>query len=258
MFRFSHGGSAAIRAADAAALVVDFGMQSPAYGLAISRDVYEKTGDVAAAIDWLTRYFAQRGAGYLQSAGFSIPTNEQELVALPYSPEADNVWNIMMQHFLYLDSVDVYQLHYYESWTLLPEVLDWIRARMGETGIVKPIEAWELGYAFYDQALYDADAHGRDVLKLIATAYGEGLRRVHYLPYLNVGVAQGKPETHWGLVDSNDNGRPALMSFQNAITYSSGVSSATRIYPGIGEWGYRFDGLEITWTEQGDPVVTFP
>ncbi|RMF24178.1 MAG: hypothetical protein D6760_03920 [Deltaproteobacteria bacterium] len=230
--------------------------------MAIAREDYEATGDVPATIAWLTDYFGQRGSRYWQSQGWTVPANQAELEALLYDPAIDAAYQVMLQHFIVLDLVDAYQLHYYESWKHLPRVIEWIRSKMQVAGGRLPIEAWELGYAWYDDPAgtpphgYDEATHARDVAKLLATAAGEGLSRTHYLPYWSNEVAHGKEEVHWALVASDYTPRQALSAFQTAIGLTAGRRHARRIDPGPGWWGYDFDGLELTWTETGDVVVT--
>ena len=254
--------SQAIRTSDAQATIVDFGMPSPAYGLAIAREDYEASGDVAATIAWLTDYFGQRGSRYWQSQGWTVPANQAELEALLYAPDIDDDYQVMLQHFTVLDLVDAYQLHYYESWKHLPRVIEWIRNKMRAAGSIRPIEAWELGYAWYDDPAgvpphgYDEAAHARDAGKLLATAAGEGISRMHYLPYWSNDVAHGKEEVHWALVASDYTPRQALSAFQTAAALTAGRRHAQRLDLGPGQWGYDFDGLRLTWTETGDVVVS--
>ncbi len=123
-------------------------------------------------------------------------------------------------------------------------------------------EAWELGYARYDEPAavpphgYDEAAHARDVAKLLATAAGEGISRMYYLPYWSNDVAHGKEEVRWALVASDYTPRQALSAFQSVAGVTTGRRHARRLDLGAGQWGYDFDGLDVTWTGSGDVVVS--
>ncbi|RMG55477.1 MAG: hypothetical protein D6723_02690 [Acidobacteria bacterium] len=238
-------GHEAIKAADPDAVVVDFGMPSPSYGIAIARWRYDH-GDVSGAIDWLNRYFAHRTSVRIET--------EQELRRILFAPEAERTYDIMMRHFQNPALYDAYQLHFYEPWDLLPEVFRWIRARMAEHGEIKPIEVWEIGYAFVDDRHYDEEIHGRDTVKLLVTALGEGARNVFYLPFTSARARQGRVETVRGLVDADGHRRPAYFSYQKTAAALEGFASARRISGGPEEWAYQFDDVLVRWTRDGEAV----
>jgi len=239
-------GYRAVKAADPDALVLDFGMTSPSYGIAIARWRYEQ-GDLQGAIDWFNRYFRRRGRA-------PIRTEEQLREALS-DPKAQSDYEILFHHLTRPDLYDAYQIHFYEPWELLPELLAWLRDRMREQGGgEKPIEAWELGYAWHDERSYDPERHGRDTTKLLVTALGEGVERVYYLPYASVRARQGRLETVRGLVDPDDRPRPAYYAYREAATRLAGFQEARRVQAGPDEWVYAFDGLLVRWTQDGEPI----
>ncbi len=234
-------GYAAIKAAAPEATVVDFGMTSTSYAVAVARWRYDH-GDLNGAITWLNHYLARRGAPHVQT--------EEELRTWLDDPRARSDYDIMMWHFQMHPRPDAYQLHFYEAWDLLPPLLEWIRARMDDPE--RPIEVWEIGYYWGDDASYDRDAQAREVAKLLLTALGEGANRVYYLPYRSLRAAHGKLETVRGLVDGDDSPRPALAAYRTAVEQVGNFTTAARLSAGPEVWAYRFDDKVARWTQEGD------
>jgi len=201
---------------------------------------------VEGAIEWLNQYLARR-------VGDTV-TTEVELKELLSDPEVERTYDIMLRHFQRPDIYDVYQLHFYETWDLLPTLIRWISDRMAEYGAAKPIEAWEIGYADVDPARYDPEVHGRDVVKVLVAALGEGVTRVYYLPYLSHRPRQGLDEVWWGLVDAESRPRPAYYSYIQTAAALGGYTTATRLQAGPEEWVYQFDDLTVRWTRDGNAL----
>jgi hypothetical protein len=233
----------AVKAADPDALVADSGIASAAYGISIARWRYEH-GDTPGAIEWLNRFYSRRTDQKAE--------NEEDLRLTIYSKDYRDRYVTMLRHFQRPDLYDIYQLHFYESWDLLPELLEWIRARMAESGALKPIEAWEIGYVEENAARYDEAKHGRDTAKLLATALGEGVTGVYYLPYLSSRAREGLPEKWWGLVEADSTSRPARDAYAQIAAALSQFDSAVRLRAGPDEWAYQFDGLILRWTRDGE------
>ncbi len=240
-------GYAAVKAGDPDALVVNFAMTSPRYGTAIARWRYEH-GDLEGAITWLNRYLERRANPRVQS--------EEELKAWIYEADAQHDYEIMMWQFRAQPRPDVYQLHFYEAWDLLPEVMAWIRERMHDEGYEIPIEVWEIGYYWADDASYREDVHGLDVAKLLLTALGEGAPRVYYLPYRSLRAAQGKLETVRGLVNVDWSPRPAHAAYRRVVTTVGDFASADRLQAGPDRWCYYFDRLLACWTQDSNVVFS--
>ncbi|NOX63246.1 MAG: hypothetical protein GXP42_15070, partial [Chloroflexi bacterium] len=235
-------GYAAVKAGDPGALVADFGMTSQSYGLAIAQELYEK-GDAEAAIKWFNRYVERRGLGEI--------TSVDELDALLKSPEVQYDLSVMKWVFQMQPRPDIYQLHYYEAWDLLAPVMDWIKMQMQAQGGERPIEAWEIGYAWHNDKTYDPAAHATDVPKLLLTALGEGAQQVYYLPYRSLRAAHGKLETVRGLVNPDWTPRPAHAAYRDVALTVGRFTRAERIAAGPQEWIYRFDHLIARWTREG-------
>lgn len=239
-------GYAAVKAADPDALVVDFGMTSTSYGIAIARWRYEH-GDLAGAIEWLNRYLGRRFQPNVQDA--------DGLRQWIYDPNAMEDYDIMMWHFQMQPRPDAYQLHFYEPWDLLPDLMAWIRDRMRDQGYEIPIEVWEIGYYWGDDATYDPAAHARDVPKLLLTALGEGATRADYLPYVSARLQQGRLETVRGLVDADLQPRPAYDAYRRTAQTIGTFVTAERLSAGPDVWLYRFDDVLARWTR--DEEVEF-
>jgi len=242
-------GYAAVKAGDPDALVADFGIPSLVYGPAIAHNLYTQ-GDVAGAIEWLNRYLERRGFPQVES--------EEALTALLDQPEVQAALHVMDEHFQLQPRPDLYQLHYYEAWDLLPTVMDWIKAQMRAQGGEWPIEAWEIGYAWHDDKTCNPNVHARDLPKLLIVALGEGAERVYYLPYFSTRAYQGKMETVRALVDLDYRPRPAYFAFQQVAATLDDYAHAERVSAGLAEWCYRFDDLLACWTREGEVYYAQP
>ncbi len=240
-------GYAAVKAGDPDAKVVDFGMTSQSYGVAIARELVQE-GKAGLALQWYNRYISRRD--------FPPLASEDELLDMLASPEVQDDLTVMDWHFQMQPRPDIYQLHFYEAWDMLPPVMDWIKLQMAAHGGQLPIEAWEIGYAWHDDASYDPQAHARDVPKLLLSALGEGADRVYYLPYYSTRAYQGRLETVRALVDVNYQPRPAYGSYRQTALRIANFASATRMQAGPTLWQYRFDDTVVQWTADGDVVYS--
>ena len=63
--------------------------------------------------------------------------------------------SIARDTFLRPGPSDVYQLHDYEDWEALPEIMAWIETRMQETGVRRPLIVTEIGYRIFPKTSKD-------------------------------------------------------------------------------------------------------
>ncbi|GIH21844.1 hypothetical protein Aph01nite_01540 [Acrocarpospora phusangensis] len=211
-------GAAAVRRGDLTAIVTDPGLSSSSYGIAVARadDVGARP---AEALRVYAAYYARRGTGRFPPAAdldglraaFGTPAGRRAIAAHQTVRElgTDGVF-------------DVYQLHYYDPWALLPEILDYIRR---DLPAATRVEAWEVG-TFWPGPDYDEDTHGTETAKLVVTLLAAGVRRVVYLPlYYRPGTIAPR-ETWRGLYGADDRPRPAKTVFDQL-----------RLRTATGRWG---------------------
>ncbi len=239
----------AIKQADPNALVENSGLSSSAVGFAMAYELLQQ-GQEQAATAHMQRYFAH----YAPGAGGGEPIVVEEgadLEILARHPEAARVLEWMPLLFAHHQYYDVVQLHYFAPWQQIPEVMAWVENHLAEAGSAsKPIEFWEFGYGWDDMASYDPAAHGREEVKYLATAIGEGALRVLSWQFTDYAAPMGHP----GLVTA-EGPRPAATSFKLTAGKLNGTVASARLEMGEGVWGYRFElntGAEVyvLWSEE--------
>lgn len=167
----------AIRAADPGARILDAGISSTSYGVAVAAS-RARAGDEAGALAAYQEHYARRLAGGMSR--WPAVTSEYELAAVLASAAAQrSVEALELTVRLLADGVvDAYQLHFYEPAAVLPGVLDLLEDRLGEE---VRIEAWELGVA-WPGTDYTESAHAAELLRLVALLLAHDVRRIVHLP----------------------------------------------------------------------------
>ncbi|WP_424535217.1 hypothetical protein ACOZ38_34430 [Sphaerisporangium viridialbum] len=197
-------GAEAVRAADPGARLLDVGLTSGSYGVVVARTMLD-AGQADRALAFYRTFYA-RGDGRFPPAATA-----GELRAVIDSPPGLRATAAHAAAFE-LDRAgvfDAYQLHYYDSWAAVPDVIDYIRAQVGP---VMPIEGWEVG-SYWPGDDYDPVAHGVETAKLVTILLARGVKRVVYLPlFYKPGVVVSTE--HWrGLYGVDDVARPAKTVF---------------------------------------------
>lgn len=226
--------------------IADFGVASEAYLPIITRDIYETKG-ASKAISFCNDYTAHRGR--------ECPVTEDELKSLINTQSNIRLYEFVTTHLKEDSSYyDIYQLHFYEEWNLLPDVIDWIKAQMAKNKFDKTIEAWEIGYAWQIDG-YDNIDHAQDLIRVMVVALGAGVERVNYLPYLPV-----TSEEIWkGLYDPAGKPRPALSSYKTLIKeIGSSTSVDVLSFVNTDIYGYKFNALSrevyLLWSIQPETI----
>lgn len=224
-----------IRSVDRQARVFDSGLSSIAYGGLLARRLIDE-GKPEEALRSYQRYYARRFA----NAQFVYPraNSVEDLNRALSSDVAHRAQRFLDATIaLYRDRiVDGFQLHYYDPWTELPAVLDYLRDRLGPDSL---IEAWEVGVAWPGPD-YDASEHAAEVVKLFSTLLGAGVRRAIYLPVAFTPGGQRADELVRGLVEPDGTVRPAGDAYVELLSVAKGETSRTRISAG------RFRGLAFS------------
>ncbi|GAA4594130.1 hypothetical protein GCM10023194_60150 [Planotetraspora phitsanulokensis] len=195
-------GAQAVRQADVQARVLDVGLTSASYGIAVSKALLD-AGRADQALTFYRDFYAGRGDG-----GFPPATTADELRAAFALPRAQRALAAHAAN-LELDQAgvfDIFQLHYYAGWAAAADVIDYIRGRV-PAGM--PIEAWELGF-YWPGADYDPVRHGVETAKLLAVLLARGVDRLVYLPLDYSPDSAVVATEHWrGLFGDDGAARPA-------------------------------------------------
>jgi hypothetical protein len=211
-------GADAARAATPGVRIFDAGLSSPAWGVVVADDMLRR-GDAAGALSYYQHFYARR----LEDSGFLFPDVGSEAAlraAIASEPGQAALAYFAATVGLIRDGiVDAFQLHYYDPWQQLPQLIDVLRARIGATA---PIEAWEVGVAWPGDS-FDPRVQATDTVKLLITMRDKGVERAVYLP---VSFSPGKArkyEVVRPLVDYRD-GKPlpAGVAFSQLVASSRG------------------------------------
>ena len=167
----------AIREADPEARVLDGGVSSTSYGVALAA-AQLATGDEEGALATYQRYYSRRiQGGVSRWPRVSSVGSLQGQVASEMGQRSVQAVDLAIR-LATEGIVDVYQLHFYETVEALPQLLTFLTDRIG--GAV-PIEAWEAGVA-WPGSDYDQRAQAEEVYRLVALLLARNIRRIVYLP----------------------------------------------------------------------------
>ncbi|MBU7016633.1 MAG: prolyl oligopeptidase family serine peptidase [Theionarchaea archaeon] len=226
-----------IKEIDPDAQVLDSGMASMTYGICIAREMYER-GNTQEAVIFFNEYYRRRG----------LTISSQDLNQVLYSEEAQKVYTIMNDHFKN-PYYDIYQLHFYEDYSVLNEVITFIKTHLEEE---KQIFAVEMGYAYRDDYTYNVEDHAEDTVKLMVSLLAEQVPVQIYLPLIG---SQKENEEWRGLLSPQRERRPALYSYRVTTTLLKERTFTQKVdNPVI--W-YEFDDIIVMWSDE-ETTVNIP
>ncbi|GLI00285.1 hypothetical protein [Phytohabitans aurantiacus] len=236
----------AIRAADPKALVVDSGISSVAYGMGIA-DRLLKAGQQDQAKQAYQRYFQRR----IGTRGQKIPADATAAMSV-----AENVRSLdflaATEALLDRKVVNVRQVHFYEHWTAVPDLMGYLAA---ENPAGTPIEAWEVGQ-FWRTPTDDDDARAGEMVKAVTQLAAAGVREVIWLPLAyNPNNRQGS-EVRYGLLDPNGTERVAGRMMAELATAAQGAVAQPVSDKGLRGVAFRRGGEStlVVWSD-GAPVT---
>ncbi len=209
--------SAVIRAADPKAIVLDGGISSTAYGAGMAQWLLGQGRDdeaVAAYSSFYERRFEVR--------------QEQ----LPRVHDADGLRSALQgeqpaRNLVFLEAtfrlaaagvLDAYQLHFYEPWGNVPQLLSYLHTRLPAN---LPVESWETGI-FWPGG--DERALSAETAKLTSLLLAGGVRRVIWLPSAHDPGGRKATEVRWGLFGSDDQPRASALLFRDVARSAAGAS----------------------------------
>jgi hypothetical protein len=239
-------GAQAIHAANPTARVVDAGVSSPAYGVAIANRLLQEGHD-GEAVSSYQRYYARRSAGSyrpVSSAGElrSVLASETARRSLDFLAASQR----LAAHHV----VDVYQLHFYESWQNVPALLDYLRASLPPSFSV---QAWEVGM-FWPSGPDDPRLRAAEVTKTAVQLLGSGVRPVIWLP-----LSPGPGEIRYSLLNDDGSVRPAGIAVQQLAAATTGATAQVVDTAEVSGVAFTRSGQStmVLWSD-GDATLAAP
>ncbi len=243
-------GAAAIRSASPQAKVVDFGLSSTTYGYGIANRLLE-AGDTQAAIASWNSYYERR----IGTRGDKIPRVSDEAGLKAVLGSEQGVRNLA---YLALDTrlaeakvVDVRQIHFYEKWSSVPDLMAYLEATT-PAGI--PIEAWEVGRFFRDDTSDEQTAAG-EATQTMAGLLAAGVTVAIWLPLAVNPQGRNPDEPRYGLLDPSGSVRPSGTVMTEMAKASRGATTVVPISgPTLFGVGFEQSGSSTLFVWSKGPV----
>lgn len=230
-------GSSAIKTADASAKVVDFGLASTTYGYGIADDLL-KAGKTQDAISAYNAYFERR----IGTRGDKIPrvTTAAQLQSVLDSDQGQRnlAYLAMATTLAEKHVVDVRQIHFYEKWSSVPMLMDYLK-RHTPTGV--PIEAWEVGSFWKDGDGSEAE-RSQEVTKTVVDLLAAGAAKVIWLPLTVDPTGRNSDEPRYGLLDPDGTVRPAGSALSSVAGAARGATAVPVASAGLAGVGFEQGG----------------
>lgn len=243
--------AAVIRATDSSAVVVDPGISSTAYGAGIASRLLDQGRDadaVAAYQRYYARRFSTRGAELPQVSDVAGLRR-----ALAGQQAQRNLAYLAVAARLARDGVvDVRQLHFYESWDSVPDLMAYLRSQL-PTGM--PVEAWEVGMFWTDAGAPDSQ-RGDEVVKTVSELLAGGVRKVLWLPLAFDPTGRHSSEPRYGLLDPSGAPRAGGLAYQALARAASGADIMPLQGPRFSgvAFGHGKSTMLVLWSSSGTAV----
>lgn len=240
-FELVRAASAALRAGNPNATVVDGTMASGSMTAVMVDDLYDRGRfDEAIALAQETQ---------ANELGGGAPVTD--MASLTDYVTSDKVQRFVRFFELLVGNqshIDAMQLHYYGPWRSLPEMFDFVR----DHGVTVPIELWETNHRYKDGRPFVESEHADEVARLLVSGAGEGSSFTVFSSYL------GKEENDaYGLLTFDGTGdREARRTFRSVSEAVTGARAAERLSLPGNAWGYRFERPGVSdvtafWSDPG-------
>lgn len=223
--------SGAVHAVDPTAVVLDAGVSSTAYGVAIAGDLLD-AGRESEALAFYQAYYARRLEGGVSR--FPAVASVTALRRVLTGDRAVRARAMIAANWEVLRSgvIGAYQLHFYEDPAVLPSVLDYVENHL--TARI-PVQAWEVGTAWPGPS-YDASAHAADLIRDVGVLLARRVSPIVYLP-LAFTPRPGKRQVFRGLVAPDGALLPAGEVFRRIATSAKTSASVLPVALGNGVTG---------------------
>ncbi len=220
-----------VKATDTNAIVLDSGMSSETMGILLTNSLYRQ-GNIQGAIDFINGYFRYHKLGILEQI---LPVEgETELINILNSSQATKIIDfgqMMFQEFC--PKYDIFQAHFYQEWSYLEKVIDWVKLQMTANNCIKPFQFWELGYGFDNVDEYDVNDHARAIPKYLAIAASAG-------NFIDYSTFYEKHAFMRGLYNANGSLKPTATSFNVSTSELKDFTYSSKLNLGENIWAYRF------------------
>ncbi|MEJ3745115.1 hypothetical protein WEI85_17695 [Actinomycetes bacterium KLBMP 9797] len=253
--RLVDAAAAAVRAADPNAAVVDSGISSVGYGMGIA-DRLLRAGQEQQAVQAYQRYFERRiGTRGQQIPAVSSATDLRAVLAQPRNAHHLR-FLAATEDLLDRKVVNVRQVHFYEPWGSVPDLLAYLSA---ETPAGIPIEAWEVGQFWRpaDAAAADTAARAGEMVKTVTQLAAAGVRQIMWLPLAYNANREGGEE-RYGLLEPDGRERVTGQMLANLAAASRDATAQPVNDKGLRGVAFRRGGEStlVVWSD--GPVVTVP
>lgn len=245
---------ATIRQADPESFVLDAGISSSGYGVAMAGELVD-AGRGAEALTLYQAYYARRQTG--GTARFPAVADEAALRKVLSGERAVAARAMVAANWALVNDglVDAYQLHFYEDPAVLPHVLQYLDNHLD---VPIPIQAWEVGTA-WPGANYSETRHAQKVAHVVGLLLARKVSPVVYLP-LAFTPRTGKTQVFRGLVTADgtilESGR-VFARLAAAIAQSSSIKALNS--PDGQLIGALLLGpdasLAVTWAAGAEPAL---
>lgn len=237
----------AIRTADPSARVVDPGISSTAYGVAIADRLLSQGRD-AEAITAYQHYYTRRTT---RAKDFPAAHDVASLRSALGTDQARRnlAFLAAVNRLAAAHVVDVRQLHFYERWDNVPALLDYVHATL-PAGF--PVEAWEVGM-FWQHGSADQPARAGELTKTVSLLLAGGVRRVIWLPVAANPNGRNADEPRYGLVDPSGTVRATGAALQALVTATRGASVQSLNRAGVSGVAFGRGGSStvVFWSDRG-------
>ena len=216
-----------IRAAQPAAAVLDAGISSTGYGVGMAQRLLDgrpglggpdPDGAVAAWQD----YYDRRGS---RRRDFPPATDASALRQSLTTDQAKRNQQFLDATFRLAGAhvIDRLQVHFYERYTSVPALMEYLRASL-PAGM--PIEIWEAGQ-FWQDPPKGGQVQAEELTKTVALFLAAKADRVIWLPLLGNSGGRNASEIRYGLLDKDLTVRPAGTVFASLALADSGSATVT-------------------------------
>ncbi len=236
----------AIHTADPNAIVEDAAMSHEGLGYLTAIWLFQQ-GKVQEAMDFANTYDAhfQRNS---QSLKITDPSQFQTLINDPRIQKLLQWENLLFQNHNWYDHM---QIHNGAPWQDLITVLNYIHTNLKAQNNDKPLDLWESWYSFWGAPKngFDPTIQAQDLVKQMIVAAGGNVTVYNYWLFDDFAL---ESEGHVGLVDSQNNPRPAATAYKITSEKLYGASFSQTLTLGNNIWAYEFSRgnkkIYIVWS----------
>jgi hypothetical protein len=257
----------AIRKFSPNAKIADHGVSAFSMGLALAADIDKEFGTLEAYNFWI-KFMSGRGVASRNVVEF------KRMLLRKKSKKRITLVNNSLENAV---ESDLFQIHYYNDWSTLQQVLNWSRDKMGAK--LKPMIAAEVGYRIpgkagkawdgrdvnvADMTRYSEQEHAENMVKNFVILAGNGTEKILYWNMRHQHHRSPSASLYLGNEDAEDfvitKASNAYSSMSNMLQGAWPRSVKLNLGPEITEYAFaRGDGeyFSVVWvTDSGVGVAS--